>query len=1271
MAELTQPAVKQRRLGRKLALVGGALLVLLVVAYFVATSAAFLKGVVLPRVSTAVHATVTVEDARLSPFSSVSLRGLKVVTTGTEPLLQASEVRTGYSLAGMLGGNIKVNEVTLVAPVVNIVQNADGTSNLDPLFVSDKKSEDKPKTTKTGKTPQLQVRNISLQNATVRLVKNLKGGGRQIIELANVNLTLDELRNAATTKLSIAADLKSESGAIAGAATNDLAQAKITASLDLALTADLLPQSIKAKAQLDLSRGQGQFKDLAGLGAALECDLSMTELKQFSVSFAQGGKPLGQIRASGPADLLKKEARLKLELLAIDRQILNVAGAPMGLDFGSTTINTTSQIELAKNGDVLNAVGQFDVGRFSVTQKGLTTPALDLKVGYNISVDQTAQSALVRTFTLGVTQNQKPLLTGSLSQPMKLDWGKSAGAVEDSALELAVSNLNLADWRAFLGTNVTAGQVSLTLNLLSKQAGKSLALEVSSQALGLAANFSGSAIEQADASLRVRGQMDNFNALKLDEFSVQLAHQKQAVASVSGSGSFALNTRDADLQTKLEASLPKLASLLELPGFAANSGQINFSGRLSQKNLAPTQTNSLSFNRTVAGNLQLENFTGRYASNRFDRFAAGIDLDVAMKNQLLEIRKFAGELRQTGQAGGRFEVNGNFDLNNQAGQLALNLTDLNQHALTSFLAPALGEMKLSSVSINANTTARYDAKGESAIKGDLQVVNLLITDPKKQLPETPLTASVKLDGTLRKGILDVRQFVGNVRLGELPGGSFDVAGKYDLTNSAGQVALKLTELNQNALRPFLGAALGDKTLTSVSINASANASYDAKGASSVKADVQITNLLLNDPAGNLPKTTLAAGVQLDGSLAKQILDLRQFQLTLTPTSRAKNVLQLTGKLDLTQTNATAGSVKLTAESLDLTPYYDLFDEPSQKKSPAKIAPASPADAKANIEPEAVIFPLRQFTLDANIGQLFLRDIAVANFIAAAKIDGGRINLKPLQFTINNAPVNASADLNLGVAGYQYDVALKADKIPVEPIANSFSPVYKGQANGDVFANLKITGAGVTGASLQKNLNGQIALSFTNANIKLVGPKVKAVLTPIALLLNIPEMLNSPLNYISADVGLGKGNVEVRRFIAHSSAFIAESSGLIPIAEVFTNSPLRQPIDISLPRALAKKFTISGTAPTAPYVKLPNFVKLEGTVGNPKAKTDKLVISGLVASGVAGAVGGKAGGILGEVGGILTGQPAGGTTQTNQTANPNAKPNKVSPLDLLKLIPKKK
>ena len=95
---------------RKLLFAFGGLLVLLVVAYFVVTSSAFFKGVILPRVSHAVGGEVTVAAASISPFSHVTLRQLTVKTAGTEPLLQAEEVRLRYGLFAILGGTLKVNE---------------------------------------------------------------------------------------------------------------------------------------------------------------------------------------------------------------------------------------------------------------------------------------------------------------------------------------------------------------------------------------------------------------------------------------------------------------------------------------------------------------------------------------------------------------------------------------------------------------------------------------------------------------------------------------------------------------------------------------------------------------------------------------------------------------------------------------------------------------------------------------------------------------------------------------------------------------------------------------------------------------------------------------------------------------------------------------------------------------------------------------------------------------------------------------------------------
>ena len=49
---------------------------------------------------------------------------------------------------------------------------------------------------------------------------------------------------------------------------------------------------------------------------------------------------------------------------------------------------------------------------------------------------------------------------------MNLAWGNGASGVGDSALDLDVTNLNLADWRPFLGENASAGDVNLQAEIV-------------------------------------------------------------------------------------------------------------------------------------------------------------------------------------------------------------------------------------------------------------------------------------------------------------------------------------------------------------------------------------------------------------------------------------------------------------------------------------------------------------------------------------------------------------------------------------------------------------------------------------------------------------------------------------------------------------------------------------------------------------------------------------------------------------------------------------
>ena len=1135
-----------RRWVRWTGIILGGLVVLLLVAYFVGTSEWAFKSVILPKVSQGMNAQVTVEGASISPFSSVLLRGLKVQTVGTEPLVTAQEVRARYSLMDIIKGRINVSQVEIKSPVVNLMTYPDGTSNLDPFTKQpkDAKPKSEPKSSAPGAPPQLHLQNFTLTDATIRKIDQRKDGTRQTMVVTVPSMTLNNLGNDQVAKLVLAASLRLDQGL--NSTSNGVIAATIGGQFDLALDAALQPKTVKGQTKLDVTEAQGVFQQAAALGVTLNADLTPTELKDVSVRIAQGGKNLGALTVSGPMDAQKREGKLAVVLSQIDRQLLNLAGAASGLDFNQTTISATNLIELTQGGHMVAVNGTVLVGSFSVTQQGQTTPALDLRTGYSITLDQSNQTALVQAFTLSGGQGGAEFLRGTLAKPMRLELGKASGAVDESAFDLVITNFNLADWRAFAGTNVnlTSGKLGVNLQLVSQQAGKKLSLNLATQLRELTAAAGSNRIENADITFATRGTVSDFSAVNLESFRAELLRGGRSALLANGAVQYNTKSQDADVQVNLETSLPEVTALVSAPGLSVSAGTVKFAGRVVQKNTTPQQTNNPVLDRSVTGKLNLDGFTGVLQSNRFDRFVTAVDLDVATHGDAVDIRKCAGRLEQAGQAGGAFEV----------------------------------------------------------------------------------------------------------------------AGQYNLATKVGNITAKLVELNQNALKSFLAAALGDKQLESVVINSTTTAKLDGPTDFAVKTEFHLANLVVNDPSGAVPRTPLGVDVVADVAMTKQVIELRTVQLALAKTERAPNSLNVAGRVDLSKSNAITGNVKLTSDGLDVTPYYELFAKKSAATSApgdTKPTPEVKPQTGPEVEPEPMKLPVSQFTFEANIAKFFLREVAVSNLITKTVIENGRVNVNPFSLTLNGGAVNLTALVNLAVRGYEYDVTAKLDRVPVEPLVNTFAPDKRGQVKGDLLTSAQIKGAGITGAGLQKNLTGAVSFSLTNANVQISQSKrLHQILVPIGAVLRVPQLSESPLTWVDARTTMGQGTVMVQGVTAESSVFRAGLAGTISLADVLTNSTLNKlPVDLELRRNVsdAARLTPPGTATNVEFVALPKFVSLAGTVGKPKTDIDKVAVTRLLAGAVGNYLGGDAGKLLrglGNLGGATT------TTSTNATgtnASGNARP----------------
>jgi hypothetical protein len=1010
MTENTTSSPKRRGWLRKLVWLAGILVVLLVVVYFVATSSAFLKGVILPSVSKSLGADVTVTGAQISPFSRVSLRDLKVQPPGADTLLTVQEIHANYSLRSIIGGNIAVSEVVIESPVVTVVQNADGTSNLDALTKSAAKETKPtpPAPAKESKPPQIDIKKVALNNATVRLVKKYANGGQDVTEVTGLNFTVSDLKNGQSSKIELAAALAVQKAAQTNAAAAALS-AKLIGAFDLALTPDLKPGSIKGGTTFTVSQATGSLADLNGFATTFNCELTPTDLKELALRFTKADALLAQIRVSGPFDAAKSEGKLKLEISSIDRQALNLAGAASGMDFGTTTFNSSNDIELSNGGKMISLAGRFDLARLQVKLKEQTSPTLDLHGDYAVKVDQAASSAVLQTLNLTGTQDSRALIMAGLSSPMTIGFGGSGSAVGDASLNLVVTNLNLADWKAFAGEAAPGGVLNLVVKLVSQKAGQQLGFQVDTHLDNLTTGTGSAAVNQGNIHVQAAGSVADLKLVRLDNYQVDVVRQGNSLAKVSGSATFNSATQDADLQVVVQAAL---AQLLSVPGASPTDGAIDFKGHVTSKQ------------------------------------------------------------KKIGLAG---------------------------------------------------------------------------------------------------------------------------------------------------------------------------------------------------------------------------------ELTLTPTDRAKNVLQLDGNVDVAQADAITGSIKFAAESLDVTRYYDLLSslKPATNAPPVTSSPKPASDP--NQEPDAMKLPLKNFIVDLNIGRLFLREVDIANWQTTVQIDGGHVVVKPCQLTLNGAPIKAATDLNLGVPGYVYDVTFDATAIPLAPLVNSFAPDSKGQLKGTTTIGAQVKGAGVTGASLQKNLAGQLHFATTNMNLSIANVRSPLINSVINVIVGLPDLIRnpvaalgnllgggtkksgwadaltaSPIDVITMQASVGEGKVLLQSTEVRSAAFQALAAGQIMLDPVLTNSTIAIPVQVTLSRSLASQINLvsASTPANVAYVPLPDFLKLEGTIGKPQTKIDKLALVELAAKtgggalkGIGGAEGEKAASALNALGGLLGGSKS--TTTNAAPATTNASPAS----ELLKLFKK--
>jgi hypothetical protein len=286
---------------------------------------------------------------------------------------------------------------------------------------------------------------------------------------------------------------------------------------------------------------------------------------------------------------------------------------------------------------------------------------------------------------------------------------------------------------------------------------------------------------------------------------------------------------------------------------------------------------------------------------------------------------------------------------------------------------------------------------------------------------------------------------------------------------------------------------------------------------------------------------------------------------------------------------------------------------------------------------------------------------IADLQTVTKLDGGAVTVNPCKLTLNGAPVNATVNLDMGVPGYKYDMSFNAQAVPLAPLMDSFQPERKGQLGGTFSAQAKVSGTGTTGASLQKSLAGQFDMGSTNLNLSTANIKDKLVKNIVAAIVLLPDLVANPtatgLNLISSRLTgggttnelsksvvnsvvmrgtMGSGQVSLQQMMVQSPAFRAEANGTITLAPVLTNSTIEIPVTVYLEKGVAQRMNLAASAAAdTKYVKLPNYLTMRRTIGDPKPDINKTAILGTALQGISGLTGQNKG-LVQSIGNALTG-----------------------------------
>lgn len=728
------------------------LVALLAVAWWVITSNAFFQAVILPRVGRALHARIEVGEAEIRPFHGIVLRRIRIQPDDGEPLLEATELRVRHSLRALLQGRIEIEECLLEEPRVNLRFDPTGRSNLDPLLAAfHKPAAAAPKLTHPEAAPRpFRIEQLALRRGRLQVRRPVSPEESLLTEIADLELQLEHLGNARTGTVRLAANVALERRhPDAGLAGQTAGRLDLTAAVVFDPT--LQPLQITTDGHLNVSRAEGAWAPWKDLQVQLSGQIDPDQVRRVALAFSRRSTALGQFTLQGPLSLPRREGTLQLSLQGVDARLLNLLGAPWGIDFGRTEAGFQATLTLGDGGRRVSAAGHGEVARLQVRRANLVTPESEIESRFAATLDLPKQALTLEQFHLAGRRQTQTWLDVTLSAPMHLSWSTNApAAMGDAALRLQIRDLDLTDWTPLLGSNFPTGRLQCQLDLLAQNAGRNLRLLGRGQLQEASLRWTTHPWTGLGLQLEATAELTDWQRWILTNTRIHLTHETRPVATarLEAQGSLPPTSIQGSLQATV--ALPACVQLLPgPPNVHVQTGTLHLSARISR---AAPQIRA-------QGEARLEGISGQFGTTRvpptdlITKFSGDWDGTIARLSGLELQSQIAG------QPAGRFSLQGEYRPDEPACTFTGRVERVQHALLRPWLEPWLGPTRLLALEGNGRFQGAWIPNGSSRLQAVLTMTNLVVQPPQAQTPWPPMGAHLEADVNGAPTQLEIRQIL--------------------------------------------------------------------------------------------------------------------------------------------------------------------------------------------------------------------------------------------------------------------------------------------------------------------------------------------------------------------------------------------------------------------------------------------------------------------------------------------------------------------------------